>query len=983
MHAYFIRCTVSKSIILMLTMLFSLSLPSWAVESSAAKEAKSLLDRLGVNVGIVCVLGLSGSDQAAFPIDLARAGDKITVYFQSPSADEVAAVRQAASKAELLGIRVFVDRGDWDRIHLADNLADMVVVPTLAKGTRAPPLDAEILRVLHPRAKALIGDREIVKPVPDGFDSWEHPFHGPDNNPVSTDEFARVPYITQFVAAPVFSPQPQVSVASAGRIFKFFGHLSSQRDTTDLVNKLLAINSYNGTILWERPLKEGFMWYRNTMVATPSALYVADDESCEMLDAVTGELQRKIVLPEDVVGERVWKWIALEGGVLYALLGGPEEKTSILRESQRRIGQWDWRMWNKDRDTYQESKTGYGFGHTLVAYDIKTDKVRWTHQEETLIDGRSMCMTGGRLFFYSPEKRLGSINALDGSLVWKNETQELLAVLGPDFSQGYMGYAPMPYVKCAQGTLLFAGPSRPYMVAVSATDGKLLWHREDGYQHLVLRPEAIYSFTTRRGFSVPSKKRGLVTQSVKIGYDGKELGVLGNDLFTFCGRVTASVDSMFLRRAGGTRRYDIPTGKVEKLWAMRPPCIDGVLISDGMLFFGPWMCVCGSHLLGHVALGPAGDFDFHVSRKDRLPELGSDGINIADASDTTPLDWTHYRHDAQWSSATTVRVPDSVEVAWIRRCSSGWLSAPTTAYGIIFVGGQDGIVNALDAKTGDLRWKSATSGAVNFPPVIWKGRVFAGSCDGRAYAYEATTGRLLWRFTAAPVDRWIPVDGALASTWPVSSGAVIDKEKLHIAAGMAHYDGTNMYELDPVSGKVVSHKVEQRFSVMGGIRVAQNKQGNAVPLFPTQGQTMFYQRRYWPALQQAVFSDGRAIVVHKKGIEFSLYSKMKKMRPVGEAIWTSKDVIWPEGTGEIPSYGGFVNTANLLLVSGAMGGKENSAPCIAALNMEDGSMQWIKELPAPVVRWGMAVDSDGRIILALEDGRVICLAGKGSLSVGE
>ena len=90
------------------------------------------------------------------------------VYFQSPDGAEVLAVRKAAQAAGLLGKRVFVDRGSWRHIHLADNLAGLVWLSPEAQ--RAVPPE-EVLRVLHPEGKALYGPKEVVKPFPAGADA--------------------------------------------------------------------------------------------------------------------------------------------------------------------------------------------------------------------------------------------------------------------------------------------------------------------------------------------------------------------------------------------------------------------------------------------------------------------------------------------------------------------------------------------------------------------------------------------------------------------------------------------------------------------------------------------------------------------------------------------------------------------------------------------------------------------------------------------
>src|SRR5262249_55731360 len=141
-----------------------------------------------------------------------------------PGAEDVAAVRKAAVAAGLLGKRIFATQGELRRLHLADDLADAVIA---ARGVSVPR--DEVLRVLRPGGKALLGETELVKPFPRDTDEWTHPSHGPDNNPQSGDRRLRRPYLTHFLAEPWYCPLPQMSVISAGRIFKVFGDRSSAR----------------------------------------------------------------------------------------------------------------------------------------------------------------------------------------------------------------------------------------------------------------------------------------------------------------------------------------------------------------------------------------------------------------------------------------------------------------------------------------------------------------------------------------------------------------------------------------------------------------------------------------------------------------------------------------------------------------------------------------------------------------------------------
>jgi hypothetical protein len=45
---------------------------------------------------------------------------------------------------------------------------------------------------------------------------------------------------------------------------------------------------------------------------------------------------------------------------------------------------------------------------------------------------------------------------------------------------------------------------------------------------------------------------------------------------------------------------------------------------------------------------------------------------------------------------------------------------------------------------------------------------------------------------------------------------------------------------------------------------------------------------------------------------------------------------------------------------------------LAAYDLQDGKVLWTQPLPAPPVPWGLAVNRDGRMIVTLEGGQVVC-----------
>ena len=233
----------------------------------------------------------NGAEQVRQSVQQAQPSE-VTLYVQAADDAVATAAREAAEALGLLGTRIFVTQDELTSIHLADNLADAIVA-----AADADVADAELLRVLRPQATALVGERRLTKPLPTGTDDWSHVYHGPDNNPQSQDTTVRGELTTQFIAGPTFSPMPEQTVVAGGRIFKAMGHIAHKANQNEMLNSLLGINGYNGTILWHRPLPEGFMLHRNTMIATDDALYMADHESCKVIDAVSGEIRARSSFP--------------------------------------------------------------------------------------------------------------------------------------------------------------------------------------------------------------------------------------------------------------------------------------------------------------------------------------------------------------------------------------------------------------------------------------------------------------------------------------------------------------------------------------------------------------------------------------------------------------------------------------------------------------------------------------------------------------
>jgi len=993
-------------------------------------EGEGIAEKVGLTEGI-CVLPGDAKCEAA--LELARETD-LLLYVQLERARDVEAARRAADEAGLYGSRIFVEQGSLNELHLADNVADVVFVGEESKRIRR----AEALRVLRPEGKAFLRGRTVVKKFAKGVDDWSHPYHGPDNNPQSADTVILAPYLTQFMAEPRYAPVPQVAVASAGRVFKAYGHVAFKKREEPLLNKLVAYNGYNGTELWQRDLREGVMIHRNTMIAMPDRLYVGDDVSCKVINTATGKLIDEIIPPKDVAGGTFWKWMAMEDGVLYALMGEQEQRDPTKRWNREHHG-WPWNPisegFNQPDDVKDSTKAyaahPWGFGRNVLAIDPKSKEVLWSYREAQPIDSRAMCMKNGRIYVFRSGAYLTCLNARNGSVLWRKTPEnasDLFKSLG-----GYLNrqdwrtnWRTTCYLKCSDKALYFAGPQVGKLLALSAKDGSILWEHSYSNFQLVLRDDVVYGISGQID-KHPSVKFAALTGEILAEIDKSRRA---------CTRPNGSADAIFCRANGGSVRFDLASNRPEWISPMRPPCHDGVTIANGLLYFWPSVCDCQLTLYGITTLGPAGDFNFtaKATEADRLERTAADATKVRVAElPQSEADWPTFRANNQCTATSRVAVAEETKLLWQYKPENGFAApaprptAPVAAGGLAFLGGPDGIVRAIETETGKLRWKAYTGGAVRIPPTIWNGRAFVGSGDGYAYCFEAKTGKVLWRFRAAPVERRIPVYGSLLSTWPAASGVLVEDGIAYVAAGIVNYDGTYVYALDALTGEI---KWQNNTS---GHLDKQARTGVSV-----QGHQLLHDGKLYLAsgtsLSPAVYNvaDGKCLndpgplaacnSQSPRGWELSLLggNVVACGRPFyalpgagvfdatvfGKVFMASsggKDIVWAsdQENKKVLCYNrinrdAFKGKVNLFQLNwGKIGIKDSlvwAYDCkdgvafvvaknavvvargkqIVALNLADGEVLWSQPLPAPPVTWGVAVDRDGRVVVTLEDGQVLC-----------
>jgi outer membrane protein assembly factor BamB len=118
-----------------------------------------------------------------------------------------------------------------------------------------------------------------------------------------------------------------------------------------------------------------------------------------------------------------------------------------------------------------------------------------------------------------------------------------------------------------------------------------------------------------------------------------------------------------------------------------------------------------------------------------------------------------------------------------------FLSSPVVMQGAVYVGSGDGNLYALDAASGELKWKFKTGDVVHSSPAYAEGTLYFGSWDSFFYAVDAATGKEKWRFHGGE-DPLIHNQVGFQSSAAVADGVV--------------YVGcrdSNLYALDAATGK--------------------------------------------------------------------------------------------------------------------------------------------------------------------------------------
>jgi outer membrane protein assembly factor BamB len=165
-------------------------------------------------------------------------------------------------------------------------------------------------------------------------------------------------------------------------------------------------------------------------------------------------------------------------------------------------------------------------------------------------------------------------------------------------------------------------------------------------------------------------------------------------------------------------------------------------------------------------------------------------------------------------------------------------SFPTTQYvqsgiavadGVVYAGGNDGSVYALDAAHGHQVWVFPTGGAIQSGIAVAGGAVYAGSADHNVYAVRVSNGHRIWK---------TPVGGFMSSGIAVTNGAVYGGCIGLPAFALRASNGGKLWTIGPGNapqGVVVSGDVLYVGSTASGVAALHTSDGGTIWDSQTEG----------------------------------------------------------------------------------------------------------------------------------------------------
>ena len=157
----------------------------------------------------------------------------------------------------------------------------------------------------------------------------------------------------------------------------------------------------------------------------------------------------------------------------------------------------------------------------------------------------------------------------------------------------------------------------------------------------------------------------------------------------------------------------------------------------------------------------------------------------------SPSNWLSWRRTLDgWGYSPLDQIDRSnvsrLKMVWARGMGTGTIEATPLVYdGVMYLPGPGDVIQAIDAKTGDLTWEyrrklpEGVTGGTNRNIAMWGTTLIDGSADNQIYAVDVHTGNLVWETAVMDAKK-----RARASAGPIiANGKVITGRQCQPDAG--------------------------------------------------------------------------------------------------------------------------------------------------------------------------------------------------------